>query len=235
MELNTGMKQKSRLRRIVSGSRRLPFAAVLALLTACDGQAPAPMSADRLWVGEHIITLDEAQAGATAVAVKGERILWVGRQEDWAGEAAQITELGERALLPGFIDAHGHLSFSARTAQTANVASPPVGAVTAIPSLQEVLRTYMAERGVAPGEWVVGVGYDDSLLEERRHPNRDDLDAVSDRHPIALIHVSGHLAAINSLALQRLGVTAETPDPAGASSGEGRAGRCPMAFWKRPQ
>ena len=215
MELNTGMQQKSRLRRIVSGSRRLPFAAVLALLTACDGQAPAPMPADRLWVGEHIITLDEAQAGATAVAVKGERILWVGRQEDWAGEAAQITELGERALLPGFIDAHGHLSFSARTAQTANVASPPVGAVTAIPSLQEVLRTYMAERGIAPGEWVVGVGYDDSLLEERRHPNRDDLDAVSDRHPIALIHVSGHLAAINSLALQRLGVTAETPDPAG--------------------
>ncbi len=173
------------------------------------------MQADRLWLGEHIISLDEAQAGATAVAVKGEKILWVGRREDWTGAADEITELGGKALLPGFIDAHGHLSFSARAARAANVASPPVGAVISIASLQEVLRSHIGERGIAPGEWVLGVSYDDSLIEERRHPNRDDLDAVSGKHPIVLMHVSGHLAATNSLALQRVGVTAAAPDPPG--------------------
>lgn len=205
----------------------MPFAAALAFLTACGGQAPAPLSADRLWLGEHIITLDEAYAEATAVAVKGERILWVGRREDWTGEALQVTELGERALLPGFIDAHGHLSFSARTARLANLASPPVGEVTSIASLQDVLRTYMAERGAVAGGWVVGVGYDDSLIEERRHPNRDDLDAVSRQHPIALMHVSGHLAAVNSPALQRLGIDAGTPDPAGGAIRRSSDGRTP--------
>lgn len=205
----------------------MPFAAALVLLTACGGQAPAPLQADRLWLGEHIITLDEAHAQATAVAVKGEKILWVGRREDWTGEALQVTELGERALLPGFIDAHGHLSFSARIARLANLASPPVGAVTSIASLQDVLRAYMAEQVAAAGSWVVGVGYDDSLIEERRHPNRDDLDAVSRRHPIALIHVSGHLAVVNSPALQRLGIDAETPNPAGGAIRRSSDGRTP--------
>ena len=190
---------------------------VLTGVLALAGCSPAtpPLQADRLWVGEHIITFDDAQADATAVAIQGERIVWVGRQEDWRGEARETVELGERALLPGFIDAHGHLSFSARTANLANVASPPVGVVGDIASLQAVLRSYIAERGIAPGEWVVGMGYDDSLIEEQRHPDRDDLDAVSDAHPIALIHVSGHLATANSTALERAGISKDTPDPPG--------------------
>ncbi|MCY3640269.1 MAG: amidohydrolase [Gammaproteobacteria bacterium] len=191
----------------------LAFAGAL-VLAGCSPPAP-PLQADRLWVGEHIITFDDAHADATAVAIEGERIVWVGRREDWRGEAQQTVELGERALLPGFIDAHGHLSFSARTANLANVASPPVGAVGDIASLQAILRSYIGERGIAPGEWVVGIGYDDSLIEEQRHPDRDDLDAVSDAHPIALIHVSGHLATANSLALERAGINKDTPDPLG--------------------
>ena len=61
----------------------------------------------------------------------------------------------------------------------------------------------------------MGIGYDDSLIEEQRHPHRDDLDAVSDAHPIALIHVSGHLATANSMALERAGISKDTPDPLG--------------------
>ena len=186
----------------------------LAVLMAC-APPPAPLQADRLWVGEHIITFDDAHADATAVAIEGERIVWVGRREDWRGQAQETVELGERALLPGFIDAHGHLSFSARTANLANVASPPVGAVGDIASLQAILRSYISERGIAAGEWVVGIGYDDSLIEEQRHPDRDDLDAVSGAHPITLIHVSGHLATANSMALERAGISKDTPDPPG--------------------
>lgn len=208
--MNRHCRAKSRLGSIATG---LVSAAVLAL-AGCSPPTP-PLQADRLWVGEHIITFDDAHADATAVAIAGERIVWVGRREDWRGAARETVELGERALLPGFIDAHGHLSFSARTANLANVASPPVGAVGDIASLQAILRSYIGERGIAPGEWVVGIGYDDSLIEEQRHPDRDDLDAVSDAHPIALIHVSGHLATANSLALEQAGISKDTPDPPG--------------------
>ena len=208
--MNTLCRAKSRFGSIATGSA---LAGVMAL-AGCSPATP-PLQADRLWVGEHILTFDDAHADATAVAIEGERIVWVGRQEDWRGEARETVQLGERALLPGFIDAHGHLSFSARTANLANVASPPVGAVGDIASLQAILRSYIGERGIGPGEWVVGIGYDDSLIEEQRHPDRDDLDAVSDAHPIALIHVSGHLATANSMALELAGISKETPDPPG--------------------
>lgn len=175
----------------------------------------ASISADRLFVGDNILTMDDTLADATAVAIRGDEIVWVGRAEDWSGTAAETVELGERALLPGLIDAHGHLAFLARTVNLANVASPPVGAVTTIPSLQEVVRTYIDDRQIPPGQWVIGMGYDDSLIEEQRHPDRSDLDAISGEHPIALIHVSGHLTTVNSMALDLTGITANTPDPPG--------------------
>ncbi|MEQ8858992.1 MAG: amidohydrolase family protein [Pseudomonadales bacterium] len=173
------------------------------------------MAADTVYLGRHVITMDPQRPEASAVAVRDGRIVWVGDRADWNGSAEQTVELGERALLPGFIDAHGHLSFLARTVNLANVAVPPVGAVTDLGSLGEVLRAHIAERGIDPGDWVLGMGYDDSLMEEQRHPNRDDLDAVSTDHPLALIHVSGHLMAANSLALERAGIDADSVDPPG--------------------
>ena len=183
-------------------------------LSAC-AESPPELSADRIFVGDNILTMDDKYSNATAVAIRDDKIVWVGDLAQWSGTATEIVELGRRALAPGFIDAHGHLAFFARTVNLANVASPPVGAVATMASLQETLRRYILEREIATGQWVVGMGYDDSLIKEQRHPNRDDLDAVSTDHPLALIHVSGHLAAANSLALERAGIGAETPDPAG--------------------
>ena len=184
--------------------------------TATGGeQSPPALVADRLFVGDNILTMDDKYANANAVAIKGEQIVWVGKHVEWQGDAEEVIELGHRALLPGFIDAHGHLAFFARTVNLANVASPPVGAVVTIASLQEILRSYIEDRQIPAGEWVVGMGYDDSLIEEQRHPDRDDLDAVSAEHPIALIHVSGHLSSVNSMALDTAGITADSPDPPG--------------------
>ncbi|NIP16362.1 MAG: amidohydrolase family protein, partial [Pseudomonadales bacterium] len=217
--------------RIKTGAETLGLAhlGVVALLTlaACDRQATSPPAdaltgpqtvvADRLFVGDNILTMDDALADATAVAIRGEEIVWVGRAENWSGNANETVELGERSLLPGLIDAHGHLAFLALTVNLANVASPPVGAVTTMASLKEVVRTYIDDRQIPPGQWVIGMGYDDSLIEEQRHPDRSDLDAISRDHPIALIHVSGHLTTVNSMALDLSGITAETPDPPGGA------------------
>lgn len=189
----------------------------LALLANPD-ESPA---ADLLLMSEHVITMAHTRpvpAEALAVAVRDGRITWIGapdQAEDLVGPNTQVVDLGNAALLPGFIDAHGHASFVAVSTQLANVASPPVGPAQNMADVQSTLRAYIRERAIAPGEWVVGRGYDDSLLAEQRHPNRDDLDAVSTEHPIVLLHVSGHLAAANSRALARGGITADSPNPAG--------------------
>ena len=78
-------------------------------------------------------------------------------------------------------------------------------------ALQERIRT----RDIPAGEFVMGYGYDDSLLAEGRHPNRDDLDRASTEHPIILLHVSGHLATANSAALAMVGFDENSEDPYG--------------------
>jgi len=188
-------------------------------LVGCSGGAPVEhMSADLIFVGQHIITMDVGNSAPTAVAIRGEKIIWVGDRSQidrLRGAKTIVEDLGEHALLPGFIDAHGHFSGVVATIDLANVASPPVGPATDIQSLQAIVRNYISERQVPDGEWVFGDGYDDSLLMEKRHPNRHDLDKISSQHPIALIHVSGHLTTLNSFALNELDISAQTPDPDG--------------------
>ena len=201
---------------------------VVLLATGCTVANSEGDAADHLFVGDHILTLDGSEV--TAVAVEGDSIVWAGSRDEasrWTGDETEVHELGEHALLPGFIDAHGHLSFTAQTIDLANVASPPVGEVIDIADLQAELSRFIEDRKIPEGEWVAGMGYDDSLLAEQRHPNRRDLDAASDRHPIALLHVSGHLMSLNSLALEKIGFGSETPDPPGGHLRRESDGRTP--------
>lgn len=196
--------------------------AAIAIALGGANAAAAANSADWLFVGKHIITMvgDEPkkQRKDQALAVTGDRISWIGAAADAdaiTGPDTQVIELGRQALLPGFIDAHGHITFQSVTLDMANVASPPVGPVTDIDSLVLTLKDYIAERKPEADAWVVGSGYDDSLLKESRHPTRRDLDRVTTDHPLALMHVSGHLAAANSKALALVGINADTDDPDG--------------------
>ena len=145
------------------------------------------LDADVVFRGEHIITLSDIDSVVNLVAVKADKIVFVGDAEQWQGRVGKTVELGESALLPGFIDAHGHISFYASVAGMANVASPPVGPAENMAGLRQVLKTYIQTRELAEDAWIVGVGYDDSLLEEGRHPTIEDLDQVSATHPILLM------------------------------------------------
>ena len=173
------------------------------------------LDADVDFRGEHIITLSDIDSVVNLVAVKADKIVFVGDAEQWQGRVGKTVELGESALLPGFIDAHGHISFYASVAGMANVASPPVGPAENMAGLRQVLKTYIQTRELAEDAWIVGLGYDDSLLEEGRHPTIEDLDQVSATHPILLMHVSGHLAAVNSRALQIAGINEASENPPG--------------------
>ncbi|MBY9066294.1 amidohydrolase [Hyphomonas sp. WL0036] len=160
--------------------------------------------------------MDDAIPAAEAVAIRDGRILAVGPREEvllQAGKGAELRSLGGAALLPGFIDTHGHFAMMAQAAAMANLQPPPAGPVRDMTELQQVLRDWADAHPEAP--WITGWGYDDSLLAEQRHPVRGDLDAVSSEKPILLMHTSAHLASCNTPCLAALGITPETQDPPG--------------------
>ena len=205
---------------------RLPSAllAVLALGLACQASEPtqrpteAPEPAEIVIYGSHIHTVDETNADAEAVAVRGEEIVAVGSRsevEALVGDATRVIELGDRALVPGFIDAHGHLAMVMQMIDLLNASSPPVGPMTSVDDIVAAFKARIEENAIPAGEFVMGYGYDDSLLAEGRHPDRDDLDRASTEHPIVILHVSAHLATANSAALELFGFDETTEDPYG--------------------
>jgi len=196
--------------------RRLLLVAVgIALLAALWHAVRPPQRT--LYRGGPIFTMDAEDRVVEALAVEGDRIVAAGSEDElwpWATEhGARVVELEGRALLPGFVDAHGHFPGSGFTAIASDLNSPPIGEVERIDDVVALLAAGAGDTD--PGDWVLGLGYDDTLLAEKRHPTREDLDRVSTEHPVGALHVSGHLAAVNSLGLERLGIGADTPDPEG--------------------
>jgi predicted amidohydrolase YtcJ len=177
-------------------------------------------TADRIWHGGPVITLNDTSMRAEAVAEKGGKVIAVGSKDDvlkLKGESTKLIDLGGRAMIPGFVDAHGHIFMGGIQALSANVLAPPDGNVTDIASLQQTLRDWMAANTKIVDEMklIIGFGYDNAQLKELRHPTRDDLDAVSKDVAVIIIHQSGHLGATNSKGLEILGYTSETPNPVG--------------------
>ena len=158
------------------------------------------------------------QYNATAVAVAGDRIIAVGKPSEIGvaqGDSTRVIDLGSRALVPGFIDAHGHFGGVATYSALLDLSSPPVGNIENIDDIVAALQNWIRENNIPEGELVYGVGYDDSLLAERRHPTRRDLDRASSAHPIVIRHVSGHLSSSNSLALANYNIGSSTENPPG--------------------
>ncbi|MFD9565967.1 amidohydrolase [Streptomyces sp. NPDC059994] len=189
-----------------------------------DVRAAAPYDeADVIFHGGEIVTVadgvQESAPGPEAVAVKDGVIVHVGDYREavsrWQGSRTQVRDLGGRALLPGFIDAHGHLGGIGLQATLANLLAAPDGDVTDIASLQEKLRAWAKTPVGLASKWIIGFGYDDATLADGRHPTREDLDAVSTTRPVLAIHQSFHLGVVNSRGLQVLGYTKATADPDG--------------------
>jgi predicted amidohydrolase YtcJ len=189
-----------------------------ALLLGACAAPPAPETAPGLTVflNADIVTVDDQMPAARAVAVREGRILAVGTEAEVlnaAGAGAERRDLGGATLVPGFIDAHGHLTIMAQSAAMADLQPPPAGTVASIADIQTQLGGWKAAHPQAL--WITGFGYDDSLLAERRHPDRHDLDQVSADIPVMLVHTSAHFVTCNTACLEAAGITADTPDPFG--------------------
>jgi predicted amidohydrolase YtcJ len=176
--------------------------------------------ADAIYFGGPIITVNDKQPSAEAVAVKAGKIVAVGTRSSvekaQKGPHTRMLDLAGKTMLPGFFDAHSHFSQVGLQAISANLLPPPDGPVNSIAKLQQVLRDYLATSPVVKQYGVViGFDYDDSQLAEGRSPTAQELDAVSTEIPVFITHQSGHLGVYNSKAMAVAGVSASTPNPEG--------------------
>jgi len=175
-------------------------------------------TAERIFAGGDIITMDDAHPSAEAVAVKGGKIVAVGTRDDvmaWQGPTTEVVELHGRTLVPGFIDGHSHFINAVRLGGWANVSAPPAGKVRTFTDLIATLKASATKLGLKPGEWVMAYGYDVSAMDETRDLNRDDLDAAFPDNPVMVLHVSLHGAVLNTAGFKAVNFDLNAPTPQG--------------------
>jgi predicted amidohydrolase YtcJ len=164
-----------------------------------------------LYLNGNIYTMDAMQPRVQAMAIDtiSGRILAVGDNDEvrrMGDRNAELVDLRGKTVLPGFIDAHIHLIYAAYS-------SYYIDAETC--SNEEEVANLVRHRAAQTpaGQWIQGGRWNKNLWPGQQFPTKSSLDLAALEHPVALSSKDGHLLWINSLALQRAGITAETPEP----------------------
>ncbi|WP_304331151.1 amidohydrolase [Brachyspira innocens] len=164
----------------------------------------------------NILTMKGDEASyAKAIEVRDNTIMKVAYTEEDKKSLinnvyAEIVDLKGKTLMPSFIDAHSHMVRFAQSLTTVDLTGS-----TNMLDIAQKITNYIEVNKLKPDAWVVGFGYDNNLLPNKKNPDRDDLDKISTTHPIFITHASGHVGAMNSKALEEFGVNENTPDIAG--------------------
>jgi predicted amidohydrolase YtcJ len=189
-------------------------------------------TADMILYHARVITMEPTLQRATAVAVRDGRIVGVGDEADLlplAGRRTERINLGGRAVVPGLIDTHNHLS-------TTGLGMRQVSLEGSRNVAEVVARVVERAAATPPGEWVVtaqvGEPAVSHALAERRYPTRWDLDPAVPDHPVCI--QTPHVLMLNSAALHRIGVDRDTPEPSGGAIGRDEAGELNGLFYERP-
>ncbi len=195
-------------RRQVLAGAALSLATPRFVCAAVPNPSTAP---DKIFVGATVRTMNPSQPVAEAIAVKGGRIVSVGARGDvlaQKGTGTEIIDAKGAAILPGFIDPHVHIVMGAMLSAFINV-SPLV-----CETIDQVMAKLKAgARAAGPGAWILARGFDPSLTKGNANITRRELDAVAPDNPLFMLNASGHLAYVNSKAIELSGVTEATPDP----------------------
>ena len=171
------------------------------------------MSIKRLFFNGQVVTMNPNASDATAFAVMEDRFFAVGSDDEirkWADHRTEQIDLCGRTVVPGLIESHSHLSFYATNLLQVDCRPETC---KCIKDVADAIRSRADES--ESGQWVCGYGYDDTLIEDKRHLTRQDLDEVSPGNPVFIRHVSGHLAYTNSKGLEVAAINRNTPQPEG--------------------
>lgn len=203
----------------MGNARRYGILMALLALGLSPSVGIAQGSAGAVYHGGSILSMvGDTPAYVEALAVRDGKILFAGRMEQALAATdgtATIIDLEGKTLLPAFIDAHGHYINSLLVANQAKLYALPSGPGKDVPSIIAELRRFAEERQIPKGKLIIGYGYDDSVMLDGRLLNRDDLDAAFPDNPVRIDHVSMHGAVMNSLALDKYEISAETETPPG--------------------
>lgn len=199
--------------------RITPLLIFVFLFTFCQPKEPRQV-VDTIYFNGDIITMEgDTAVYAEAVAVKDGKIIFVGSQADaekMKGDSTVMNDLQGKTLVPGFVDGHAHFSGFGAQAVGANLLASPDGNANSIDDIIKELKDWYTKNGTENTKgWIFGLGYDDAVLKEQRHPTKEDLDKVSTEVPIVVVHISGHFCVMNSKGLALSKVTASSKAPAG--------------------
>ncbi|HEV8149930.1 MAG TPA: amidohydrolase [Gemmatimonadales bacterium] len=189
---------------------RTGFAASLAMLgPAQQGSEPA----DLIFRNGRIYTANEQSPRAEAIALKGDKIVYVGKNDGVSrliGPQTRVVDLKGATVLPGLTDAHVHLAGIGAREMTLNLE----GTTT----LEDFLAKVKARVNQArPGEWVTGRGWIETFWTPPVFPTRQNLDRIAPDNPVYLTRADGHASIVNSAALRLAGITRSTVAPAGGA------------------
>src|SRR3954453_19917519 len=164
-----------------------------------------------------IVTMDEAQPEAQAIAVRDDRIVALGTALEigrYVGAATTVIDVHGQLVVPGLIEGHGHFSGVGEAELTLKL-MPTTSWDQIVALVAEAAKT------AKPGEWIIGRGWHQEKWTKRPEPNVEgfpthaSLDAVSPDNPVVLTHASGHAVFANARAMEESGITRSTPSPAG--------------------
>lgn len=184
---------------------------------------PPPPLSDVILTNGDIITLDDKRPSAQAIAIKGTKIIAVGKSKDilarWKSEGTEVVDLAGKTVVPGFVQAWGELSRLGLASVAAPLQSAPEGQVADVNGLIRALREWGRGDLAQRFGWIIGVGYDDSRLREQRPLSRTDLDAVARDKPVLIVHATGHQVVLNSEALKLVGIDRDSVAPPAGTIG----------------
>ncbi len=190
---------------------RLGLPAVLLLVPHAGDRQAGP--ADLVFKNARVYTANDKNPRADAVAVKGDKIVFVGKNDaadKLVGPATRVIDLKGATLLPGLTDAHMHLSGVGAREMTLNLEGTN--------TLEDFLAKVKARVDQArPGQWVTGRGWIETFWKPPVFPTRQDLDRIASNHPVYLTRADGHASVVNSAALRLASITRSTAAPAGGA------------------
>ena len=171
------------------------------------------MRADLVLKNAGVITMDPARPRAELVAIRGNKILCAGGNDELeavSGAKTRVIDCQGKTVVPGFNDAHCHVLSLVRKLLSTDLSPLSAGSIAGI---KGIIRRQA--RNTPRGKWLTGTDYNEFYLAEKRHPTRWDLDEAAPHHPVLLVHRSLHACVLNSPALKLAGITGETPEPPG--------------------
>ncbi len=166
--------------------------------------------ADSIYINGNIYTIDSIHPKAEAMAVSGQKLIYVGDSKgahDLIGDTTKVIDLKGKTVLPGLIEGHMHFPMLGENLLKIDAFWKPKA---------EILNAVQAEAlKLQPGEWITGFGWNNTIWDDKSYPTKEELDAVSPDNPVVLERTDGHMIWVNSLTLKMAGITKDSADPQG--------------------